>query len=173
LGALADTAEGLELGRHFQDTQVLWPALACHARTAIAAGREQDAEPLVDELLERWEGPLHLPPWAWVVDLAWAARALGRERRFLEASAHTQTTRWLEAATAIASGDLLDTARVFGEMGDVSDEAHARLRAAEVLAAAGRRVEADDQLEKALIFYRSVGATRYIGEGKALLAASA
>jgi class 3 adenylate cyclase/tetratricopeptide (TPR) repeat protein len=171
--ALADTAEGLELARYFQDTQVLWPALACHARTVLAAGREQDAGALVDELLERWEGPLHLLPWAWIVDLAWAARAVGREQRFLEASSRAQMTRWLEAAAAIVSGDVAGAARMFGEMGDVSDEAYARLRAAEVLAAEGRRAEADESLERALAFYRSVGATRYIRESETLLAASA
>jgi len=58
-------------------------------------------------------------------------------------------------------------------MGSLPDEALARLRAAEVSAAAGRRAEADEHLQRALAFYRSVGATRYIREGEALLAASA
>lgn len=44
---------------------------------------------------------------------------------------------------------------------------------AERLLAVGRRAEADVQLRKALAFYRSVGATRYIREGEALLAATA
>jgi hypothetical protein len=39
--------------------------------------------------------------------------------------------------------------------------------------AEGRRAEADAQLEQALAFYRSVGATRYIREAEALLAVSA
>jgi hypothetical protein len=47
------------------------------------------------------------------------------------------------------------------------------LRAAGKLVAAGRRVEADEQLGRALAFFRSVGATRYIREGEALLAATA
>ena len=41
------------------------------------------------------------------------------------------------------------------------------------LVAEGRRAEADIQLQKALASYRSVGATRYIREGEALLAATA
>jgi hypothetical protein len=36
-----------------------------------------------------------------------------------------------------------------------------------------RRVEAEVELQRALSFYRSVGATRYIREGEALFAASA
>jgi hypothetical protein len=35
---------------------------------------------------------------------------------------------------------------------------------------AGRRSEADEQLAAALTFYRSVGATRYVRQGEALLA---
>jgi class 3 adenylate cyclase/tetratricopeptide (TPR) repeat protein len=173
-GALEDAAKGLEVGRSAKDPQVLWPALAFYGRIALAAGREEEAEAVVDELLERWrKRPRGLVPFHWVVDLVWAARTLGREQRFLEGSSREQATRWLEAATAIASGDLPGAAEVFGEMGDVSDQAYARLRAAEVLAAEGRRAEADEQLEKALGFYRSVGATRYIREGEALLAESA
>ena len=51
-------------------------------------------------------------------------------------------------------------------------EAEARLHAAEELVAQGCRVEADEQLEQALAFYRSVGATRYVRETEALLAAA-
>ena len=64
-------------------------------------------------------------------------------------------------------------AELYAQIGSQLDEADARLRAAERLAAAGRRGEADAQLEQALAFYRSVGATRYVGEGEALLAESA
>ena len=59
------------------------------------------------------------------------------------------------------------------ELGLRVDEAHVRLRAAEELVTAGRRAEADDQLRQALAFFRSVGASRYVREGEALLAASA
>jgi hypothetical protein len=58
-------------------------------------------------------------------------------------------------------------------MGIDSDEAFFRLRAAEQLVDEGRRAEADEQLGRALAFYRSVCATRYVREGEALLAASA
>jgi hypothetical protein len=41
------------------------------------------------------------------------------------------------------------------------------------LIAAGRRAEADEQLQKGLTVYREVGATAYVCEGEALLAAAA
>jgi hypothetical protein len=55
-------------------------------------------------------------------------------------------------------------------MGSLPDEAYARLRAAETLAAAGRRDEGGEELERALEFYRRVGAVRYLREAEALLA---
>jgi hypothetical protein len=58
-------------------------------------------------------------------------------------------------------------------MGNRSGEAHARLNAAAQLAAEGRRADADLQLASALAFYRSVGATAYVRQAEALLAATA
>jgi hypothetical protein len=58
-------------------------------------------------------------------------------------------------------------------MGAATEEARVRLWLAEALVRQNRRAEADTQLQRALAFYRSVGATRYIREGEALLAASA
>lgn len=46
-------------------------------------------------------------------------------------------------------------------------------RSAKRFVAEGRRAEADVQLQKALAFWRSVGATRYTREGETLLAATA
>jgi hypothetical protein len=58
-------------------------------------------------------------------------------------------------------------------MGRFAAAARVRLRAAETLAARGHRTEASEQLDKALAFYRSVGATRYIREAESLLAITA
>jgi hypothetical protein len=85
----------------------------------------------------------------------------------------TISTRWLDAARAYGSGAFEEAADIYVEIGSVPDEAYARLRAAEALIEAGRRVEADAQLQRALAFYRSVGATAYITEGESLFAASA
>ncbi len=64
-------------------------------------------------------------------------------------------------------------AEMYSEMGLPPLEAHARLRAGEQLHAEGRHAEADDQLQRALAFWRSVGATRYVRRGESLLATSA
>lgn len=82
-------------------------------------------------------------------------------------------TPWLEAAIAFCTGDFQRSAEIYAEIGDKPEEAYARVRLAEALVAEERRAEADAELERALAFWRSVGATAYIREGEALLAASA
>ena len=62
---------------------------------------------------------------------------------------------------------------MYHAVGGFADEAFTRLRLAEQLVLRGRRAEADEQLERSLGFYRSVGASRYLHEGEKLLAASA
>ena len=83
-----------------------------------------------------------------------------------------QETPRVEAARAILDGDFIGAAVLFAELGAVPDEAYARLRAAERFAAEARQADADEQLTRALAFYRSVGATRYVVEAEALLAHS-
>ena len=77
----------------------------------------------------------------------------------------------MQAALALASEDCEAAAERYAEIGSLPDEAYARLRAAERLVGEGNGAEADVQLQRALAFWRSVGATRYIREGETLLAA--
>ena len=80
---------------------------------------------------------------------------------------------WKDAALAGAGGDFSRAADLYAGFGAPTLEAEARLCAAEELIEAGRRAEGEAELEKALAFYRTVGATRYIQQGEALRAASA
>jgi hypothetical protein len=97
---------------------------------------------------------------------------LGRGREFIDALPR-RDSKWAQAASAFAAGNLRDAADICGEMGAVTEEAHDRLWLAESFVVQNRRAEADIQLQKALAFYRSVEATRYIRHGETLLAASA
>jgi hypothetical protein len=71
----------------------------------------------------------------------------------------------------VIEGDFRRAADDCQEMGSKPDEAYARLRAAEALLADGLPDEAEEQLERAVSFYRSVGATRYLQLAEALVAA--
>jgi tetratricopeptide (TPR) repeat protein len=173
-GALADSGHALDLGRAAQDPQVLNPVLAFKSLILIASGRRAEAVPFVDELLALLRSSSSGFLSYWATALAVVLTELGREGE-LETIVESATvsTRWLDAARTYASGAFGEAADVYAEIGSVPDEAFARLRAAEALVAAGRRPEADAQLQRALTFYRSVGATAYIREAESLFAASA
>ena len=110
----------------------------------------------------------------WTSGLAVVLTALGRARDLEDCVTNTSvSTRWLDAARAYATGKPEEAADLYAQIGSVSDEAFARLRAAEALIRASRRAEGDAQLQQALAFYRSVGATAYIREAESLFAASA
>jgi hypothetical protein len=83
------------------------------------------------------------------------------------------TNRWLEAGRAAFDGRFAVAADIYARMPFRPAEALARIRAAEQLIATGRRPEADAQLQRALAFWRSVGATLYIRQAEELLAATA
>jgi class 3 adenylate cyclase len=74
------------------------------------------------------------------------------------------------ATAALLDGDLLGAADALAELGKVNDEAYLRLRAGERLLSQGLGEEGRAQLERALAFYRGVGATRFVAEAEALLA---
>jgi predicted ATPase len=175
--ALEDADHAVAVARGMKDPQALLPALSFSAFARMEAGQLQEASRLVDELLSL--DPLgvgmhvahSVSP---VFDLAWVLVDLGRESELLDPAASIERPNpWLKGALAIAGGRLDVAADVYFEIGNLANEALCRLRATEKLAAEGRGAEADEQLRKALSFWRSVGATRYIQEGEALLAKTA
>ena len=170
-GAVDDATAMLELAVGIKDPQVLHTARAAAANVFLDAGRTEDAASEVDALLAEVGVEDVRDVTFWAPHLAAAMDALGRGQEFLERAPGLGTaTPWLEAASCWVRGEFERAADLFGEIGSLPDEALARLRAAEKLVAAGRRPEADEQLARALAFWRSVGATRYIREGEALLA---
>ena len=173
-GALSDTKRVLDHSRAAEDPQVLHPSLAFHSHALLACGRRAEAEPLVDELLERLEASRSSTLSYWIVPFTVVLAAIDRSNELDTLARNTLvSTRWLDAARAYAAGEFEEAAAIHADIGALPEEAFARLREAEALVEAGRRAEADVQLERALAFYRSVGATAYIREGEELVAASA
>jgi hypothetical protein len=174
-GAVDDLDRALVRARLAKDPQLMWPVLSFGARVyAFAdAGR---ATAIVNEVLSEWKALAYAIPMAseWLGDLAIALDALGRAEELVEAAAPAKSIfPWLEAAEAFATGDFAGAGDVYGRIGALPDEAYSRLRAARALVEQGRRGEADLQLERSLGFFRKAGATAYVREGEALLAASA
>jgi tetratricopeptide (TPR) repeat protein len=168
--AREDVERALELAREAKDPQVLWPALTL---AAVAAQEPDRARALVDEFLSEWEaqGSGTWSESVWLPDLVMVAPVVGREERLLAGLAKVeQMSPWRRATAAALSGDGRAAAEIYRKMGAGPEEARARLQAAGQLVREGRRAEADAELERALTFWRSVGATAYVREGEALLA---
>jgi hypothetical protein len=172
-GATQDAARALELSEAAKDPQVLWPAQAFGA-LAFASTEPDRANALLTELLAEWAayGWQLASESMWMTDAAVAVSRLGRQEEYLAVLKQADSGRsaWRRAAVALFSGDPIGAADIYAEIGSGPDEAYARLRAAELLLAEGRRAEADHQLEEALAFWRAAGATAYVREGEALLA---
>jgi class 3 adenylate cyclase/tetratricopeptide (TPR) repeat protein len=155
-----------------------WPAYlrAVAVRVALAAGREQDARVLAGEL-EVILNDVDLRAFVWPLQLFEVAAALDELGLPLDplatiAAGHPERV-WHRAAEALARGATLDAAEILASAGAETHAAHFRLRGAQTLDAADRTAEAGVQRERALEFYRSVGATRYLRESEADLKAPA
>lgn len=170
--ATDDAERGLELARAARDLQALTPALGIAAFTRLANGDKDGAAHLLTEVLELPGASAHFGS-EWLTDLPWVALALGRSAEFIAAAEQSPPYPWREAVVAVAARDFEHAASVYERIGARADEAIARLRAAETLATAGRRAEADAQLRPALAYFREIEATHYLKEAKSLLTQTA
>jgi tetratricopeptide (TPR) repeat protein len=167
--ALAEMSRALERGRQLGEPQSLLPALGIVAWGRADADRPAEARGLVDELLANAAG---VPVALWGFPGAIAAERVGRTSELLAVLDASDETPWGVATRHYAHGRYGEAADTLEAIGDLHMAAHARLRAAEALGAAGRKVEADAELARAVDFFRSVRATRYLRRAEGLLAAA-
>ncbi len=168
-GTLTDSERGLELAREAGDAQVVGPGLIYRANALAAAGRLDEMEPLINEVLR--DHDLTDP---WQYRLAPLLVELGRGQEFIAALGDdAPATPWAEAARAFALGDFAGAAATFGEIGARALQAQAQVLHAEALVRDGRRSEADANLNLALAYFRSIGATAHAQRSQRLLAATA
>ncbi len=172
-GALADGECGLTAARQVRDPETVGASLASFARVLVTLGRIAEATALVDELLALEGEHGGFAYYQWIIDSAWLARDTDRVDTWWARAAREPPSRYLAIGEAVARGDDAAAADLLADKGHVTEAAYARLQAAAQLAQKGGKHEAHLHLERALAFYRSVEATRYMREGEALLAASA
>ena len=99
--------------------------------------------------------PLHTLAWlAWSFEREVDVEPLMTKKR--------APSRWIPIAGAVLAGDFHRAAEQMADAGARAFEAFYRLQSG-----------TEDDVRKALEFYRSVGATRYVREGEAKLAATA
>ncbi|TML15914.1 MAG: hypothetical protein E6G33_06985 [Actinobacteria bacterium] len=174
-GAESDIERAVESARSARDPQLSETTLLKAAVASLALGNDEQAAEIFGESLATLRD-LNQLGFASVESyaLAWLGLTLGRETEVAPIlEREPLDTPWTRAGRAVLAGDLSGAADLLGEIGAVAQEAFLRLKSAEQLVHAGRRAEADEELSRALAFYRAVGATRHVRESEALLAASA
>jgi len=172
--AFAEAQRSVALGREAHDPQVIGTALSSLAMLLLEEAREDEAAALADEVAGLRSAEGGFAYFTWIVWLAWLAHDLRQTESFREqAELDVPRTPWVDAGEAIVDGRFADAGDVLEGMSLRAFEAYARLRAAEQLASQGRSAEAADQRDRALAFYRSVGASTYVRRAEALLPASA
>jgi class 3 adenylate cyclase len=172
--ALVEIRRAVEIARVARDPQVVLPTLGLWLRVVVEQEIEDETERALAELLPELAQHASTPEVWLAIDIFWAAAESARLDDFRRMFGPREPKYpWSMVGWAILDADYVDAADRLATMGDVADEAFARLCAAEQFVTQGRRRQADDQLQQALAFFRSVGATRYVRRGEALLAASA
>jgi len=172
-GALADYERSLALARPAGDPQALLPLLASAVAAFETHGRLDAARLLAQELVDLarehpFEAAIGL-----AFDFAYTRLATEFDRELREALDRAPPWPWKEVAVACLDYDFVLAADMWARGGSPTFEARLRLRAAEELIEKGRRAEGEVELEKALTFYRSVGATFFLERGEQLFAKSA
>jgi class 3 adenylate cyclase/tetratricopeptide (TPR) repeat protein len=161
VGAERDAAQAVDRTDPQADPQAVTPELAAAAFVFGSVRNRQRATETVTEALEvlRSQHPLGMA----VFDaplLMWAALELGRERELVEEFEREPfKSPWARTSVAVAARDFGAAAEVCNEMGARSYEAFFRLQAG-----------GEEDVRRALAFFRDVGATRYIREAEERLA---
>jgi class 3 adenylate cyclase/tetratricopeptide (TPR) repeat protein len=165
-GAVADVDRALDAARARKEPQVLVPTLAAYAAVHLDEGRRDLAQHALDEALEICRS-LEDHYYSLAVSLFLPALDLGLGAEFAAVfDRGDDVDLWTAATIAGWRGDLASAAETFGAGGTLWFEAETRLR----LAARDHDLA---ELNRALAFFRHVGATRRVREAEALLAATA
>jgi tetratricopeptide (TPR) repeat protein len=170
-GALDDWGRDLEVAREMGDPTRVLPALLNRAQGLCLLGRLDEARAHASEAIEMAKTTPTIAELLFLI--AGEARQLGIATEVVELITTAPDSPWKDAAIAQATGDPLRAVEIYARMGAPSIEADARFNAAVWLLEEGRTAEGFSQLEKALAFYRSVGAAFFIERGQRLLAKSA
>jgi len=164
-GAMEDAERGLAAGRRMGDPQALAPTLSFMAWVLIETGRPREAEILVDELLQQGAVAEFVH-----VELALALGGLGRHAALKQLVSQSGNVRWKDVLALIADGSLVDASDVCEQLGSLPAAAYLRMHAGERLIGEGRDAEARAQLARAIAFWRSVRATRFLRDAEGLVA---
>ncbi|MDQ3121569.1 MAG: hypothetical protein M3Q59_03405, partial [Actinomycetota bacterium] len=167
-----DEERALALARQRGDTPQLIAALSFAAANKAEEGRFDEARELVEELVPLIRA---FGPHGALTRIGVFAEQLGAVESLRAALAHgagPPGITWRKAVDATLAGDLRAAADVFAGRGNQALQAYARHFAGLRLLDEGRTDEGAIELEKALAFYRPVGASHYVAVAEARLASA-
>ena len=161
-GAVADADRALELAREVAQPDRLFQTLGFAVRAFAMAGELERAR----ELALEFDFARQPPAWTWT-HLVWAAADIGLAKELDDLLARQKRqTPWIAAGRAVLRDDYATAAEIFGEMGTRPHEAYARLKAA----SNGSGAAADEQLARAVAFFRQTDAKRWLREAESVAA---
>jgi tetratricopeptide (TPR) repeat protein len=166
-GALSDAGKSVDFGRSSGEPQILLFALTVYTSALFAAGKVTDARKSADELLAASTESMT----SWLCEAAPVLNMLGRGPEYLARFRHLERlSRWETAAFAVLADDFTRAIDVYLDIGARPYEADARLHAARL--AAEDDPVAREHAQRALDFYRSVGADFRVREAEQILGIS-
>jgi tetratricopeptide (TPR) repeat protein len=170
-GALAARDRALAASAATEEHQVVIPSRLMSAWVSLLVGDGDRARELVIEA-EKYAANLAYRAPGVSGEVAVAIAETGRSDAWLQIHASAAHTRRMTALRLLLSGEVTEAADAWARVAP-HGEAVARLHAARVLVANGRRAEADVQLQRGLAFFRAVGATKVVRDAESLSAAAA
>jgi class 3 adenylate cyclase/tetratricopeptide (TPR) repeat protein len=166
-------AAGLALAREIGEPQYFTSPLGLQAQLDVIHGRTDDAAALIRELLDRWWLGVAISAEA-LTCAALAAGSLSEMRdAFVAATSnYPLPSKWVAAARALAAGEHATASSLYEEIGSLPDEAIARFESGKRLLRRGDRPAATAELERCMLLWGPVGASRYLAAAEDILAAS-
>jgi hypothetical protein len=145
--------------------------LAWSAALLAEVGRVDEGRAALDELIATaGEDGADVMTQA-LVEASVAAETVGRRESMRHWLGPAVGSVWTPTARAVLDGDYDAALSELEPRGSIYLASLIRLRADEHLVREGRRKEAEAMLQRAIAFFESVGATRYLRTAEALLAA--
>jgi tetratricopeptide (TPR) repeat protein len=167
-GAFEDWERALGLAREMKSPDRIIPALLAFVRPLLMLGRVDEARRFA---VAGTEAARANPALASILSIiAGQAWRLGTTSDVIDVLLLAPDGPWKDAGLAEARGVPAEAAELYERMDAPALVADVRFDAAEALFEEGRTAEGVVELEKALTFYRSVGATFFLERGQALLA---
>ena len=171
--AAVDFELALESARESAEAAAVLPALVGLAGFLRRRGRRDEASAALDEVVTALDAAESVGDvQEFHVELVVELLVAGRPQAAEGIVGRMPEGPWRDACRALVDGDDVRAADTLASMGTDRLAADLRLRAGRALAAAGKLSEAEAQLELARAFYRKVGATAFLAEADAIVAAA-